>query len=286
MRRHKVAGIGCNTCTANKPRTSRIPSTSPQVFFLPSLTYNGCPSLQMQRPSLSVPSSSSPSLSVVGYGQRTSGGPSQDMPSSWTCCAASQVGLSLPQSQTQGFPDHFHQSPLLHSQPLPLTSGCALPLGGHPCPRPTNFRPLPNTGFSSCHFPSSLQLSTTEDTNPSASVGFLAAGGTPSIPSAVKTPFHTGHEHNLSSGNLILLNLTPRPTLLNAGAQGLVNPPERLPVWSPLSQQLSDTILPVLSLVQGCAEPLTRTLSSPRSPSTSWKKRSTLLEDKKNVRGP
>ena len=52
---------------------------------------------------LSVPSCSSPSLSVVGYRESISGGPSQDIPSSWTCCAASQIGLSLPQSQTQDF---------------------------------------------------------------------------------------------------------------------------------------------------------------------------------------
>ena len=96
-----------------------------------------------------------------------------------------------------------------------------LPTSGH-CP-------VRASAVCSCFFPRSLQLSTTEGTNPSASVGFLAAGGCPSIPSAVRTPFHTGHKHNLSSGNPASLNLTPRPTLLSAGAQGLVNPSERPP---------------------------------------------------------
>ena len=68
---------------------------------------------------------------------------------------------------------------------------------------------------ASCPFPSSFQLSTTEGIMPSASVSFLAAGGTPSIPSAIRTPFHTGRKLSMSSGNPASLNLTPRPTLLS-----------------------------------------------------------------------
>ena len=114
----------------------------------------------------------------------------------------SQVGLSLTQSQTPGFPDQCRQSPLQHNQPLPLKSCCALPLGGRPCPRPTNFQPLPSMGFLSCLSPSSLRLSTMEDISPSASVGFLgllAAGGIPNILSAVKSPSHTRHGHSQHS---------------------------------------------------------------------------------------
>ena len=149
-----------------------------------SLIYNGRPSLQVPWPSLSVPSCSSPSLSVVGYGQRISGGSSHDMPSSWTCCAIPQVGLSLPQSQTQGLPDQFCQSPYLHSQPLPLTSGCALPLGGRPCPRPTNFWPLPSKGFRSLQllFPQIPPVVYHGGHQPFSQCGFPGCGRVPQYP--------------------------------------------------------------------------------------------------------
>ena len=73
-------------------------------------------------------------------------------------------------------------------------------------------------------------------------------------------------------------------TLLSAGAQGLVKPSERLPIWFPMSLW-SGTTLPVLNPVQGRAEPPTQTLSSPQSPSTSRKKRLTLSEEEVDVVG-
>ena len=66
----------------------------------------------------------------------------------------------------------------------------------------------------------------------------------------------------------------------------MVNPLEKLPALSPLSQQSSDTVLPVLSRVRGLAEPLTWTLLPPWSPSTFQKKKSTITEDQRNVRDP
>ena len=92
------------------------------------------------------------------------------------------------------------QGSLLPSQPPPfLTSGSIPSLGGPLCQMPTSFQPLPSSGCLSYPFPNSHQSSIMEATNPSASVGFLAAGGTSSIP--------IGLGPSLSSGIHFVLRL-------------------------------------------------------------------------------
>ena len=126
-------------------------------------------------------------------------------------------------------------------------------------------------GLPQLPFPQFPRLSTTEGTSPSASVGFLAAGGIPSVSS----PFPTGHAISWSSGSTASRRSIPLLTLLSPGAPELLSWPERPPVWPPLSLKPFSTILPVLNPARGHTKPPTRTLSSPQSPSTSVKRRST-----------
>ena len=93
--------------------------------------------------------------------------------------AAPQVGLSPSLSQTRGFPAKCHPNSRLLSPLLPRTDGSATPPGGPQCQRPISSQCPLSTDFLSCPFPSFPRLSTTEGTSPSASVGFLAEGGSP-----------------------------------------------------------------------------------------------------------
>ena len=165
----------------------------------------------------------------------------------------------------------------------PPTSGYAPPLGGTPFPRPISFQPLSSTGFRSSPIPSSRQSSTTADTTPLASVGFLAAAETSR---AVKSLSSTVPGPNWSSGNRGSPSLTPPQTPSSAGLRrtptSSVNLPSRLPVRSPLSPlPQSATALLVPSHARVLAGPLTRTHSSPRSPCTSLKKELLPLSDQK-----
>ena len=164
---------------------------------------SGSPSPQGQRPSLSVPLCSSLGSSAAGYGPRISASPRGAMPSSWTCSAAPQVGLNLSLTKTLGFPDQCPPRSRLLSPPLPRIDGSALPPGGLPCQRPISFQSPPNIVSPSSPIRSFPRLSTTVDTSPSASVGFLAAGGVPSTGS----PYHTGAVPSSNSRNPVSLRL-------------------------------------------------------------------------------
>ena len=197
----------------------------------PSLTFSGRRSQQGPQPLLSVLLCSLPVSSAVGYAPRTFAGPSAATPNSWACSAGPQVGLSPfptrmpssqgPQAQVLIFPVPFPSSR------LPRTGGSVLPPGGLLCQRPTGYQNHPSIGSPSCPNHSFPWSSTTVDTSPSASVGFLAAGGTPNT----GTLRHTRAVPSWSSGSPDSPRLTPGQTPSNI-ATGLVRLPVR-PLVSP-----------------------------------------------------
>ena len=184
---------------------------------------------------------------------------------------APRPGSSRPAAAPASAPDKWLRTPtgwtsIPEAYQLPASSQCGLP---------------------SCPTPSSRQSFTMGDTMPSASVGFLAAAGTSRV---TKSLYPTGLGLSWSSGSRGSPSLTPRPTPSSAGLRGplipSVSPPGRLPVRPPLSPlPPSATVLPVPSHARVLAGPLTQTASSPLSPSTSLKKKSTPLSDQKNGKG-
>ena len=265
----------CRDCTANKLKTQRTRLTN-RLGDSPSLTFNGRPSPQGPQPSSSVPSCSSLVSSAAGYGPRISAGPRGSTPSSWTCSAGPQVDLSPSQTRMPSFPGPSLPFPSL---PLPRTGGSALPPGGLPCQKPISVQSPPSMGFPSSPIHSFPWLSTTVDTSPTASVGFLAAGGIPST----GTPRHTVPSWN--SGSPASPRLTPYRTPSSVAPE-LAHLPVR-PLVSPwLRHRRFGTVQPALSRVPGRAKPPTRIPSSLQLPSTSPKKRSALSGDKKTVIDP
>ena len=244
---------------------------------------NGRPWPQGRQLLLSVPFSSSPLSCAAGSGLKTSEGPREVTPSSWTSFVTPQVGLNPSPTKTPDFPGPCLPNSRSLGPLLPRTGGSALPPGGLPCQRLTSSQSPPSMDFLSCPIPSCHRLSTTVDTSPTASVGFLAAGG---IPSAVN-PFPTGPAPSWNSGNPASPRLIRHPTLSSAGAPGLACLPERLPISLQWSPRLSGTAPPAHNRAPGRAEPSTRTpSSSPQSLSTSPRRKSALSGDRKAATGP